>query len=191
LSQELLAAELRQYRGVDGTEEAFRGRMLELVEQNALYWHRDTMPGHITASAYLVSPQLDCMLLHFHRKLERWLQVGGHDDGEKHPAKAVVREVAEESGLQQFDFFGDPVIFDLDIHPIPGKGDVPGHDHLDVRYLMIADPNQPLCPAEGESQELQWFSLEEAEIRLNEAGASRVLNKIRVIAQARAQLNSK
>jgi len=185
LSQELLAAELRQYRGVDGTEEAFRSRMLELVEQNSLYWHRDTMPGHITASAYIVSPDLDCMLLHFHRKLERWLQVGGHDDGEQHPAKAVVREVAEESGLEQFDFFGDPVIFDLDIHPIPAKGDMLGHDHLDVRYLFVADPQQPLRPGAGESQELEWFSLDEAEIRMNEAGASRVLNKIRVIAEAR------
>lgn len=185
MSQELLIAELRQYRGVDANEEAFRSRMLELVENDPLYWHRDTMPGHITASAYIVSPQMDRMLLHFHRKLDRWLQVGGHDDGEQHPAKAVVREVAEESGLQQFDFFGDPVIFDLDIHPIPAKGKMPAHDHLDVRYLMIAEPDQELNPADGESQELAWFTLEEAEIRMGEEGALRVLNKIRVLAQSR------
>lgn len=179
--QQLLAAELRNYRGVDGVEEAFRSRMLELVEGDPLFWHRDTLPGHITASAYIVAPTLDRMLLHFHRKLDRWLQVGGHDDGERHPALAVVREVAEESGLQQFDFYGEPVIFDLDIHPIPAKGNMPGHDHLDVRYLMIADPEQPLRPADGESQQLEWFTLEEADLRMNEAGASRVVNKIRLI----------
>ncbi len=186
--QQLLAAELRQYRGVDGTEEAFRVRMLEWVESTPLWWHRDSMPGHITASAYILSPELDRMLLHFHRKLDRWLQVGGHDDGERHPARSVVREVAEESGLQNFDFFGEPVIFDLDIHPIPAKGDTAAHDHLDVRYLMVADPSQELRPADGESQQLAWFPLDEAEFRMNEAGASRVLNKIRTLAEARAQL---
>ena len=182
--QQILAAELRAYRGVDDVEESFRGAMLNLVEGNEHWWHRDNMPGHITASAFIVSPQLDCLLLHFHRKLDRWLQVGGHDDGEKHPAHAVLREVVEESGLTQFDFFGEPTIFDLDIHPIPAKGDVPAHDHLDVRYLLVADPQQPLKPAPGESSQIKWFSLLDAEEKMNEAGGVRVLKKISALADA-------
>jgi len=184
--QQILAAELRAYRGVDEVEESFRVTILDLVESDERWWHRDTMPGHITASAFIISPQLDCLLLHFHRKLDRWLQVGGHDDGEKHPAHTVLREVFEESGLAQFDFFGEPTIFDLDIHPIPAKGKVPAHNHLDVRYLLVADPERPLNPAPGESSQIKWFRLIDAEEKMNEAGAFRVLRKISTLADAMA-----
>ncbi len=179
--QELLASELRSYRGVDEVEEAHRQTILRQVEATPDWWHRDTLPGHVTASAYLVSPDLSQLLLHHHRKLDRWLQLGGHDEGERHPAKAVIREVAEESGLVAFDFYGQPVIFDLDVHPIPAHGDQPVHDHLDVRYLMVADPDEPLRRDEAESKALRWFPLAEAWPLLDEAGSRRALRKIQVI----------
>ena len=181
--QKLFAAELQQYRGVDATEEAHRLKILKLVETNSMWWHRDTMPGHVTASAFIVSPDMDRMLLHFHRKLDRWLQVGGHDDGEQHPALAVLREIQEESGLNQFDFFGTPAIFDMDVHPIPAKQNVPGHDHLDVRFLIIADPEQPLAPGPSESTALEWVDLERAGVLMDEEGALRVLRKINVLSK--------
>ncbi len=177
--QELLAAELRAYRGVDEREEEHRRAILRQVEATPLWWHRDTLPGHVTASAFVLSPQLDRLLLHHHRKLDRWLQLGGHDEGERHPARAVLREVQEESGLTAFDFFGEPAVFDLDVHPIPARGEMPQHDHLDVRYLLVADPEEPLRRDDTESIELGWFGLDEAEDLLDEEGSRRVLAKLR------------
>jgi 8-oxo-dGTP pyrophosphatase MutT (NUDIX family) len=180
--QELLAAELRGYRGVDGTEEAHRSVILQQVLASDLWWHRDTLPGHVTASAFVVNPALDHVLLHFHRKLDRWLQCGGHDEGERHPAKTVLREIVQETGLQSFDFLGQPAIFDLDVHGIPARGAMPAHDHLDVRFLMVAEQAQPLNPAAGESVQLQWVPLAQAATRMgDEEGAIRVVRKIQGI----------
>ncbi|MBL7008055.1 MAG: NUDIX hydrolase [Planctomycetes bacterium] len=169
---------MRSYRGVDEREEGHRKTILAQVEATPLWWHRDTLPGHVTASAYVVSPDLGQVLLHHHRKLGRWLQLGGHDDGERHPAKTVLREVQEESGLARFDFFGQPVIFDLDVHPIPAFGATPAHDHLDVRYLVVADPAEALRRDDAESLELRWFAFERARELLDEPGSRRALEKI-------------
>jgi len=176
--QELLLAELDAYHAVDANEEEHRRTIRAQVHATPLWWHRDTLPGHVTASAFVVTPRLDTLLLHHHRKLDRWLQFGGHDEGERHPAKTVLREVAEESGLQQFDFLGAPTFFDLDVHPIPAHGAMPEHLHLDVRFLMVASAEQELNPGTGESELLRWFPLEEAEEKLGEEGGSRVCRKI-------------
>jgi 8-oxo-dGTP pyrophosphatase MutT (NUDIX family) len=179
--QQLLSAELQGYRPADDVERQHRQDMLELVTTEELWWHRDTMPGHVTASAFVVSPDLRSLLLHHHRTLDRWLQFGGHDDGERHPAKAVLRELVEESGLQHFDFFGTPTIFDLDIHPIPESIEQPRHLHFDVRYLFVADPVQELLPAAGESELLRWMSIDEAQSAFDEAAGTRVCHKLRNI----------
>ncbi len=183
--QQLLLAELHGYTAADASEEKHRQGMIKLVSEHVDWWHRDTMPGHITASAFVVSPNLDKLLLHFHRKLDRWLQVGGHDEGERHPAKAVLRELVEETGLQQFDFFGAPSIFDLDIHVIPKSCKQEQHLHLDVRYLFVAEPDQDLRPAAGESDQLRWMEIEEAQDMLSEEAAQRVCRKILDIRNSR------
>jgi len=188
--QELLAAELRAYRGVDETEEGHRRAILARVEATPRWWHRDTLPGHVTASAYVVSPALDRLLLHHHRKLDRWLQLGGHDEGERHPARAVLREIQEESGLERIDFFGQPVIFDLDVHPIPARGAMPARDHLDVRYLVVADPAEPLRRAARESLDLRWFPVGRAWELLDEEGSRRALRKLAALRRA-AQSSTK
>lgn len=140
------------------------------------------MPGHVTASSFVVTPDFQWMLLHYHRKLDRWLQFGGHDDGEQHPAKAVLRELAEESGLKHFAFFGNPVIFDLDVHIIPARKEVPEHKHLDVRYLFVADKAQKLSPGGGESELLQWASLKDSPSLLHDEGGQRVCKKLEQLA---------
>lgn len=182
--QELLLAELDHYKAVDEIEEGHRRTIRAQVLASSEWWHRDTLPGHVTASAFVVTPDLEAMLLHHHRKLDRWLQCGGHDEGERHPAKAVLRELSEESGLQQFDFFGSPTFFDLDVHPIPANPKMPEHLHLDVRFLFVAPRDQPLRPQEGESELLRWFSIDEAEPLFGEEGGSRVCRKLRSLRDA-------
>lgn len=177
--QRALAAELRSYRPADEREERHRRRILAHVEATAAWWHRETLPGHVTASAFVADPRLEELLLHHHRQLGRWLQLGGHDEGERAPARAAVREVREESGLMGIAFFGEQAaIFDLDVHPIPACGAMAAHDHLDVRYLMVADPAQPLRRDAKESASLRWVPLEEAMNLMQEEGAWRAGRKI-------------
>jgi 8-oxo-dGTP pyrophosphatase MutT (NUDIX family) len=181
--QEALIAALSNYRGADEREESDRNRILEHVKSTPMWWHRDTLPGHVTASGFVTDSSLQFLLLHHHRKLDRWLQLGGHDEGERSPMTAVLREVREESGLAAFQFYRGPVIFDLDIHAIPASSKMAAHDHLDVRFLLVADPSAPLVRAQEESKKLEWVPLQEAGERMNEHGGWRVIEKIRACAQ--------
>ena len=117
--QKALMTALEAFTPWDETEARHREVILAQVRATPLWWHRDTLPGHVTASGFVTDPTLSFLLLHHHRKLDRWLQLGGHDEGEKNPMTAVLREVREESGLQEFRFFGEGQIFDLDVHEIP------------------------------------------------------------------------
>ena len=179
--QQALVQLLDAHQPLDDAEEVFRRRIREHVLAEERWWHRDTLPGHVTASAFIVDSECTQMLLHHHRKLDRWLQLGGHDEGERSPAEAVLREVAEESGLSAFQFHGDSGIFDLDIHAIPSRGAMPAHDHLDVRFLLVADPSEPLQRDDSESLALAWFPLSEAIAKMDEVGAQRVERKIRAL----------
>ena len=105
------------------------------------------------------------VLLTHHRKLDRWLQLGGHVDGEADLAAAALREAREESGLARLRLVS-PEIFDVDRHRIPARGAEPEHWHFDVRFLIEADPAEPLAVSSDESKDLAWVRLEEV-ARLN------------------------
>jgi ADP-ribose pyrophosphatase YjhB (NUDIX family) len=94
---------------------------------------RTLAEGHFTGSAWLVSADGERVLLTHHRKLGRWLQLGGHADGEGDLAAVALREAEEESGLSRL--LVEPEIFDLDRHLIPARGSEPAHWHYDVRFL--------------------------------------------------------
>ena len=135
------------------------GRVGGFVLAHADCFERSCLEGHITASAWILSPDHRQALLTHHRKLARWLQLGGHTDGEVDPRRVALREAREESGLERFRFLpdgADPLPLDLDIHPIPAHGRDPAHLHLDVRFLLVAEPGQALRKSD-ESNELQWF----------------------------------
>lgn len=176
--QKKLLTALEAYEPWDEQEAMHRNVILEQVRATPLWWHRDTLPGHVTASGFVTDPSFSFLLLHHHRKLDRWLQLGGHDEGEKNPMKAVLREVREESGLQEFRFQGSGGLFDLDVHVIPESRKQAAHNHLDCRFLLVADPEAPLIREETESKALQWFPLGEALRKMNEVGALRVIEKI-------------
>jgi 8-oxo-dGTP pyrophosphatase MutT (NUDIX family) len=121
---------------------------------------RSCVPGHITASAWIVTADGDRCLLTHHRKLGRWLQLGGHVDGESCIELAALREAQEESGMTEFVFAkwagADLVPLDLDVHPIPARGSDPLHEHWDVRFLLVAGRGQELVMSD-ESTDLRWF----------------------------------
>lgn len=111
---------------------------------------------HVTASAIVVSDAGDKVALHLHKRLNMWLQPGGHIDAGEDPATAALREAHEETGLPVRHQQDGGVLFHLDVHPGPK-----GHTHHDLRYLVRA-PEVPLHPSEGESPEAGWFTWDDA-----------------------------
>jgi 8-oxo-dGTP pyrophosphatase MutT (NUDIX family) len=93
-----------------------------------------------------------------HRKLGRWLQPGGHADGDFDVRRVALREAREESGLRSLRFVRDGV-YDIDVHAIPARPNEAAHDHYDVRFALEADPAEPLV-ANAESKELAWVALD-------------------------------
>jgi 8-oxo-dGTP pyrophosphatase MutT (NUDIX family) len=145
---------------------------------------RSCAPGHITASAWIVSADGEQALLTHHRKLGRWLQLGGHVDGEPHIELAALREAQEESGMARFRFVpwhgSDLVALDLDVHTIPARRDEPEHLHWDVRFLLQAAADQQVtCSAE--SNELRWFTPAELAIATDEDSVRRLGRKAALV----------
>jgi 8-oxo-dGTP pyrophosphatase MutT (NUDIX family) len=97
-----------------------------------------------------------------HRKLRRWLQLGGHVDGESLTDRAALREAQEESGIDEFEFAmqnDTPLIIDLDVHKIPAHGSEAAHHHHDIRFLLIAQSDT--LNISSESLDLRWFARDE------------------------------
>jgi 8-oxo-dGTP pyrophosphatase MutT (NUDIX family) len=157
----LLARYLERHPG----EAASVGRVRRLVAEHEDCFERTCVPGHITASAWILSADLRSVLLTHHRKLGRWLQLGGHADGDADTLAVALREAREESGMQDFRVIaeGDPALpLDVDVHAIPARGAEPAHLHHDLRYLLVAAPGQELVVS-SESHALRW--VERARLR--------------------------
>ena len=146
---------LEAYEARDSAQAAFRDEMLAFIGANPEDAHkRSCLTGHLTASCLLLDHSEERALLTHHAKLERWLQLGGHVDGDANLPAAAWREGTEESGINDIEL--DPAPFDLDIHSIPAHGDEPEHLHLDVRFLGRA-PMGAVDVVSEESIELGWF----------------------------------
>jgi 8-oxo-dGTP pyrophosphatase MutT (NUDIX family) len=111
-------------------------------------------PGHFTGSAWVVSADGERALLLHHRKLDRWLQPGGHADGDGDLASVALREAEEETGLAGLRVEGG--VFDLDRHLIPARGEEPAHFHYDVRFVVRAGADEAFVVSE-ESHALAWL----------------------------------
>lgn len=138
-------------------------------------YQRDHLPGHVTGSAWVVNePRSKVLLLH-HRKLNRWLQPGGHADGDENILSVALRELQEETGIRNVKQIS-PGIFDLDIHPIPARKDFPNHFHFDVRFCFEADEIEKIMESE-ESLEVKWISIEELHLFTDNASVYRMAEK--------------
>ncbi|HEU4887852.1 MAG TPA: NUDIX hydrolase [Thermoanaerobaculia bacterium] len=172
-----LLDQLRNYASADTAEEQNRRDMMELLEitQDA-FSRRYFMPGHITASCYIID-DAGRLLLHHHKRLDRWLQMGGHVEGDESPDLAALREGREESGLPDLVQMTDG-IFDLDIHPIPAAKGEPDHAHFDIRYLACTASPEAAVADRAESNDLAWVTLDRAAELMPGPESARVLRKI-------------
>ena len=156
-------------------------RVRSLVKSRPDCFERSCLPGHVTGSAWVVSSDRRRFLLTHHRKLDRWLQLGGHADGETDLATVALREAREESGLGPFAFLGagragPPLPIDLDVHAIPSRPGEPAHEHHDVRFALVALGGE--ASASGESHALRWFAMESLDSELAAIGADQSLVRL-------------
>ncbi|QTN34328.1 NUDIX hydrolase [Akkermansiaceae bacterium] len=148
---------------------------LAFVESEPECFCRSLAVGHITGSAWVVNGDGSEVLLTHHRKLDRWLQLGGHADGESDVLCVAMKEAEEESGLVGFTHIGDG-IFDIDIHPIPARKGEPEHLHYDVRYLLRANGSTDYIVSD-ESHDLRWVKPDDVETLTGEPSMKRMVEK--------------
>lgn len=164
-------------RPLDPSEAAMAAEIIRFVEAHPDCLHRSCVTGHLTGSAWIVSPDRTRALLTHHRKLDRWLQLGGHADGDGDLAAVARREAHEESGLAGIRLVAAE-IFDCDRHEIPARGAEPAHWHLDVRFLFEASPAEPLVIS-SESKDLAWVELDGIRRLSAEESLARMVRKTR------------
>lgn len=147
--------EVEAFNPVSAREVESHRRILLELEALADPFDRRAGPVHVTGSGLVAGPRGTVLLVH--RRLGIWLQPGGHLDGGEAPADAALRETVEETGLPVHHPGDGAYLVHLDVHRAAED-----HLHLDLRYLLRCDTGADPAPPEGESQQVRWFSLDEA-----------------------------
>jgi 8-oxo-dGTP pyrophosphatase MutT (NUDIX family) len=174
-----LLASLERFTPSDEEEALHLAHIRLFVARNRHPFDRRIAAGHLTASAFVVETSGRRVLLLHHRKLDRWLQPGGHADPDEEVGETIaLREAREETGLSGLELHPSaPRPLDLDVHRIPARGDEPAHDHLDLRYLVTAPDEGVLHRNAAEAKDLKWFSWGELATLPLDSGLRRGLRK--------------
>jgi 8-oxo-dGTP pyrophosphatase MutT (NUDIX family) len=174
-----LTRRLAGYAAFDAVEQAHLDHLRAFLASDGDPIARGNPVGHVTASALVLHRDTGATLLTHHAKLGKWFQLGGHiDPGDATVLAAALREATEESGLAGLTPWDDAV-FDVDVHAIPvhRARNEPEHLHFDVRFLVAA-PNRKIAISE-ESNDLRWFSLDEAAAHASDDSLGRMIRKVR------------
>ena len=154
-----LIQKIRDYQSDFEEEHLYRPRFISLIRNFHHCFQRNLVSGHITASAWVFDHYTKKVLLVHHKILNRWLQPGGHADGDENVINVARKEVKEETGLNTLSLF-NANIFDLDIHLIPHHKNIQAHYHYDIRFLFTADSR--LSPeVNDESNQVLWVPIDE------------------------------
>lgn len=175
MRRQILRDLLLKYSPAATEEITAKIKMLAFLESHEDCFERSCIPGHFTASAWLLSHDMKQVLLMHHTKLQRWLQLGGHCDGDHDLLNVALKEAQEESGLSKIEIV-HPEIFDIDVHQIPAHKQDPVHLHYDVRFLLKAADNSPIIK-NNESIDLCWFESRLELFPTKEPSVLRMFNK--------------
>ena len=172
---------LRRHRPEGADETAHLAAILAFVTAHTDPFDRRIPDGHLTGSAFVLSADGRRVLLLHHRKLDRWLQPGGHANaGEANGEDVALREAREETGIEALQLHPDaPRPLDVDVHAIPARGSEPAHLHLDLRYVVIAPAGAGLLRSTKETNALRWFGWDELAALGLDGGLRRGLGKAR------------
>lgn len=130
-------------------------------------------PGHATGSCFVVGTDGRAALI-FHKNLKLWVQPGGHaEPGETDVSAISAREAEEELGVSLGGVV--PELFDLDVHRIGARGDLPAHLHFDFRTLAVIEPCE-LAPA-TDAAEARWLNRSEISAIGVDVGVRRMADK--------------
>ena len=169
---------------LDPHEAAMTADTIRFVEEHADCLLRSCAPGHLTGSAWIVSPDRTRTLLTHHHKLDKWQQLGGHADGDPDLLAVALREAREESGLTRLRVVV-AAIFDLDRHSIPARKSDPEHYHYDLRFMIEADPAEPLTIS-SESKDLAWVEIARVTALNPEESMARMVRKTKSFDRSRS-----
>jgi len=180
---------IERHQAGDAREREHQRRMLELMDLQGDVFARDHfLPGHFTASAFVLSPDGGDLLLIHHTRLDRWLQPGGHFDPEDVGLEAAVRrELWEETRVELDTGDGaDVALFDLDVHPIPARHDrgEPVHEHFDLRLVLRAASRA--VAAGSDARAARWVPIDALDGVETDDSVRRVVHKLRRGARAHA-----
>ena len=165
---------LNQYQPIYQEEQFVKNQMLDLLSNCPDCFERSCRVGHFTASSWLVNKDLSKILLIHHKKLDQWIQLGGHCDGDSDIRKVALKEACEESGIDDIKILEEN-IFDIDMHLIPQiKQDAP-HYHFDVRFLLQA--NNDKLTINEEAHSLEWFAPDKKKLPTSSPSILRMLEK--------------
>jgi 8-oxo-dGTP pyrophosphatase MutT (NUDIX family) len=168
---------LAEYRPADESESADLDAMRQLVITAGDPWSR-ALPLHFTASALVVHPDSRRVLLRWHAKLGRWLQVGGHaDPGETDPLTIALREAREETGLTDLVPWPDARLLQVVRCEVPASAAEPAHAHADLRFLFATRRPEAIA-AEDERSPLRWLTVPEARDVVGANNLSHALNRL-------------
>ena len=176
MHRNLLITKLNRHIPIDPHEYSMHERILIFVKTNPNCFDRALLIGHITGSAFIVNKKKTHTLMTHHQKLDKWLQLGGHSDGDPNTLNVALREAQEESGLKTIETISEE-IFDVDVHEIPARKNEPAHFHYDIRFLFKADDMEQLIIT-NESKDLQWIPLNQMETYTTEESVLRMVRKI-------------
>ena len=154
-------AQLRAALLVGHDQERLRAEVLEFCDRHDDALYRSCTEGHLTGSAIVVDPVTGSSLLIHHAKLRRWLQPGGHADGDANLAHVAWREATEETGLIGLRLVSPAI--DIDVHAIPARSGEPKHLHLDLRHLVLAGERTEAKP-NHEVTAARWMMPDDPEI---------------------------
>lgn len=185
---ENLITSLHEHASRFPEEQDFVNRIIQFLQKNREKsfhnWHWDD--GHMTASMLVVNKEFTKVLLIFHKKLQKWLQFGGHSDDSPDVLGTAIREFHEESGVRKepdvfrYSELQPFPIFDVDIHHIPADAKWrPDHKHYDIRFLGIISDSVIMHRQEDETDDMRWFDIDGIEEYLEEDGTIRMIAKVR------------
>lgn len=161
----MIYSQIEKYCPFNEQEQQDKLRILHFLKNNPDAFERSNMCAHMTASAWVINPEATKVLMVYHKLYDSWSWTGGHADGERDMLALAVREVQEETGIQNVRPVTED-IYSLEVLTVDGhvkRGEyVSSHLHMNVTYLLVSDESEPLHICEDENSGVAWFSLEDA-----------------------------